>query len=190
MRCETRGDGDNTVEGLTEWADQIDRRLGPISGRDADALARLLRATAERMTQISDDCRNLSGGLLAIHGASDEATVAALKSVAYDIAMNCLSPETAAYQIERRSNPEPAQAGLTAGGGSGSANVSEGVTGGGESAVGDAAGEISGHVELPLVDDPTAPALLPCPFCGGAVRRRDALWPSDGDSDAAIQERE
>ena len=30
------------------------------------------------------------------------------------------------------------------------------------------------------------PSLLPCPFCGGAVRRRDALWPAEGDSDAVI----
>ena len=28
--------------------------------------------------------------------------------------------------------------------------------------------------------------LLPCPFCGGAVQPRDALWPSEGDSDAVI----
>jgi hypothetical protein len=28
--------------------------------------------------------------------------------------------------------------------------------------------------------------LLPCPFCGGAVQRRDALWPSEGDRDGVI----
>lgn len=32
---------------LIEWADKIDNRLGPISGRDADALAALLRRTAK-----------------------------------------------------------------------------------------------------------------------------------------------
>jgi hypothetical protein len=32
---------------LVEWADKIDNRLGPISGRDADALAALLRRTAK-----------------------------------------------------------------------------------------------------------------------------------------------
>ena len=79
-------------------------------------------------------------------------------------------------------NPEPAQAGLTAGGGSGSANVSEGVTGGGERAVGEPAGEAVGHFAEPKADDPAVP--LPfdyrcdccdnglqaewdfCPFCG------------------------
>lgn len=30
------------------------------------------------------------------------------------------------------------------------------------------------------------PELLPCPFCDGEVQPRDALWPSDGDSDAVI----
>jgi hypothetical protein len=29
-------------------------------------------------------------------------------------------------------------------------------------------------------------ALLPCPFCGGRMQRRDALWPSEGDTDAII----
>lgn len=32
--------------------------------------------------------------------------------------------------------------------------------------------------------------LLPCPFCGGNVRARWALWPSDGDSDAIIHDGE
>lgn len=44
-----------TKETLVEWADKIDGRLGPISGRDADALARLLRATAARMEQLMTD---------------------------------------------------------------------------------------------------------------------------------------
>lgn len=44
-----------TKETLVEWADKIDRRLGPISGRDADTLARLLRATAARIQQLQDD---------------------------------------------------------------------------------------------------------------------------------------
>lgn len=44
-----------TKETLVEWADKIDSRLGPISGRDADALARLLRATAARMQQFKTD---------------------------------------------------------------------------------------------------------------------------------------
>jgi hypothetical protein len=44
-----------TKETLTEWADKIDSRLGPIPGRDADALARLLRATGARMQQLLTD---------------------------------------------------------------------------------------------------------------------------------------
>jgi hypothetical protein len=36
-----------TFSMLIEWADKIDSRLGPISGRDADALAVLLRRTAK-----------------------------------------------------------------------------------------------------------------------------------------------
>lgn len=36
-----------TFSMLIEWADKIDSRLGPISGRDADALAKLLRRTAK-----------------------------------------------------------------------------------------------------------------------------------------------
>ena len=30
------------------------------------------------------------------------------------------------------------------------------------------------------------PDLLPCPFCGGRVQPRWALWPSEGDTDAII----
>jgi hypothetical protein len=32
----------------------------------------------------------------------------------------------------------------------------------------------------------TIPELLPCPFCGGAMQPRDALWPSEGDTDGII----
>jgi hypothetical protein len=39
-------------EDLTAWADKIDNRLGPISGRDADALAVLLRKAAEALSGI------------------------------------------------------------------------------------------------------------------------------------------
>jgi len=30
------------------------------------------------------------------------------------------------------------------------------------------------------------PELLPCPFCGGEMMFRKALWPSDGDTDSII----
>lgn len=44
-----------TKESLIEWADKIDNRLGPISGRDADNLAVLLRATAAYIGQLQLD---------------------------------------------------------------------------------------------------------------------------------------
>jgi hypothetical protein len=44
-----------TVESLTEWADKIDNRLGPISGRDADDLAKVLRSTAMYMRLLLAD---------------------------------------------------------------------------------------------------------------------------------------
>ena len=44
-----------TPETLIEWADKIDSRLGPIAGRDADAIARLLRATGTYMRLLLDD---------------------------------------------------------------------------------------------------------------------------------------
>ena len=44
-----------TKETLIEWADKIDRRLGPISGRDADNLAVLLRSTAAYIGQMQAD---------------------------------------------------------------------------------------------------------------------------------------
>src|SRR5215469_16470440 len=37
-----------------------------------------------------------------------------------------------------------------------------------------------------MTDEKKTAALLPCPFCGGDVMPRDALWPSDGDSDQVI----
>lgn len=44
-----------TKEILIEWADKIDRRLGPIPGRDADFLACMLRATAAHIGQLMAD---------------------------------------------------------------------------------------------------------------------------------------
>ena len=44
-----------TTETLVEWADKIGGGLGPISGRDRDPLARLLRAAAGRVQQLTTD---------------------------------------------------------------------------------------------------------------------------------------
>ncbi len=41
-----------TPEILTTWADKIDRRVGPISGHDADCLANILRQAAKQIVGI------------------------------------------------------------------------------------------------------------------------------------------
>ena len=41
-----------TPESMTAWADKIDNRLGPVSGRDADDLAILLRSAAKQLAGI------------------------------------------------------------------------------------------------------------------------------------------
>lgn len=66
-------------------------------------------------------------------------------------------------------DPRLAQAGLAADSGNGSANVSEGVTGGGERAASDAAGEIGGPMKSLPVDDSAAPAL--CAIAGPSLLR-------------------
>lgn len=91
---------------LDELAEGIN---GPIEARVTELLEannreveRRRQAEAER-DEWNRDARRLSGGLCAIHGAPANATVGALKSVAYDIALNCIEPETARFQIEKRS---------------------------------------------------------------------------------------
>lgn len=48
----------------------------------------------------------LSGCLIAINGAADTASATVLRGVAYDAALNCISPDVARYQIERRTMQE------------------------------------------------------------------------------------
>lgn len=74
------------------------RRGTALENRAADEIERL---RAER-DQWNADARRLSGGLLAIRNAPEDAPSEVLRGVAYDIAMNCLDPDTAAFQIERR----------------------------------------------------------------------------------------
>jgi hypothetical protein len=56
----------------------------------------------------TEECRTcpesarLARGLLAIHGAADDVPASVLRSVAYDIAMNCIGADMAEFQIERR----------------------------------------------------------------------------------------
>lgn len=66
-----------------------------------------LRAALEYMRRERDlwngQAQQLSGGLLAIHSAPEGVTIEAARSVAYDIALNCIKPDVAAFQLERRS---------------------------------------------------------------------------------------
>jgi len=41
-----------TPESLDAWADKIDNRLGPVSGRDADLLAAFLREASTRFARM------------------------------------------------------------------------------------------------------------------------------------------
>ena len=47
----------DTKAGLIAWADKIDNRLGPISGREADALAVAVRAAADRIDMLKTAVR-------------------------------------------------------------------------------------------------------------------------------------
>lgn len=57
---------------------------------------------AAEIEQLMAENARLSGGLIAITGAPKTVGSIVLRSVAYDIALNCLDPSTAAFQIERR----------------------------------------------------------------------------------------
>lgn len=63
-----------TKESLAKWADKIDDRLGPISGRDADNLAVLLRATAAYVGRLQKD---RADGDLAVRDAIRETAATA-----------------------------------------------------------------------------------------------------------------
>ena len=43
----------STADDATAWADKIDERLGPISGADADRLARFLRRVSSEIAGVS-----------------------------------------------------------------------------------------------------------------------------------------
>lgn len=68
-----------------------------------------LRWAADTIERLQDDlkfwnadARRLSGGLIAIREAPDEVPADVLRGIAYDIALNCITPDVAAYQIKRR----------------------------------------------------------------------------------------
>jgi hypothetical protein len=76
------------------------------TGMDLETLATAVKKRISDLEWFADDAKRLSGCLIAIHDAPDDATVNALKSVAYDAALNCITPDVAEYQIEKRSEDE------------------------------------------------------------------------------------
>lgn len=70
-----------------------------IVGR-SDGAVHLQRIFEE--TDLHAEQLRLSQGLCAIAEAPEGAPAAVLRSVAYDIALNCIQPDTARFQIERR----------------------------------------------------------------------------------------
>lgn len=78
---------------------------GVVNNIDARCLGRVADLieyrTAER-DMWNQDARRLSGGLLKIRAAPDHVPASVLREIAYDIALNCLPPDVAEFQIERR----------------------------------------------------------------------------------------
>lgn len=76
---------------------------------EIDRLRAELAAKSERIAELEsaattwreDACR-LSGGLIAIRNAAPTVPASVLRGSAYDIALNCIDPETAEFQIEAR----------------------------------------------------------------------------------------
>ena len=66
-------------------------------------LAAALEYMSRERDQWNKQARQLSGGLLAIHSAPDGVTIGAARSVAYDVALNCIKPDIAEFQLVRRS---------------------------------------------------------------------------------------
>lgn len=78
----------------------------PYTEREVALMAEIERLTLER-DKWNADARRLSGGLMAIRDAAETVPAFVLRSIAYDIALNCIEPDVAKYQIERRAALEP-----------------------------------------------------------------------------------
>jgi hypothetical protein len=85
------------------------RAKQPLSEDFREQVAVLIEEQREAVFYWNSDARRLSGCLIAIHQAPETATINALKSVAYDAALNCISQRVAQFQIERRSLEEVAK---------------------------------------------------------------------------------
>lgn len=76
---------------------------------DLEDLATAVKQRVSELERFAEDAKRLSACLIAIHDAPDDATIGAIKSVAYDAALNCITANVAEYQIERRSANEIAE---------------------------------------------------------------------------------
>ena len=80
----------DTKAGLIAWADKIDNRLGPISGREADALAVAVRAAADRIDMLKTAVRAAADRIdmlkTAVRAAADR--IDALETVLRNAARN------------------------------------------------------------------------------------------------------
>lgn len=99
-----------------ETAIKLHRSLGSnvhftLSVDAAAALAEFVRlnvALVGKVKELNAEAQRLSSGLLMISGAPRTAPAAVLRTVAYDIALNCIEPDVAEYQIVRRAGLVPA----------------------------------------------------------------------------------
>jgi|GEM_PF-4974407 len=92
---------------LNAWGfdPKVARRANPDdeSGFLVSDLVAALEYMRRERDQWNSQTRQMSGGLLAIHEAPEGVTIEAARSVAYDIALNCIKPDVAAFQLVRRS---------------------------------------------------------------------------------------
>lgn len=78
------------------------------NGSVRDMLAEMRRAATALQALVVErdywnaEARRLSGGLLAINAAATSVPAEVLRGIAYDVALNCIKPDVAEFQIERR----------------------------------------------------------------------------------------
>lgn len=95
----------DTAENLLAAKDAEIERLRSIvttDGVEKERLKAIALTCEKEVFRWNQDARRLSGGLLAINAAEKSVPASVLRSVAYDICLNCLLPEVAEYQITRR----------------------------------------------------------------------------------------
>lgn len=80
-----------------KWCEQAIRELGARERAEAK-----LSAAEQESERLREESKRLSGGLIAISGAAETVPAQVLRGIAYDVALNCIKPDVAEYQIERR----------------------------------------------------------------------------------------